>query len=710
MPSEVHTICFHTRDAVERDDSRMVFEMPQHRFRTNASRVSIGSVEFPMVQYSIEEEWRSLYLSEGLWMDGEEESTRGIAVVATSPHSEDLRSEAFLPGRFNPLRSIRVGEGGVRVQTVRRHHLWNADSTACLIPHLVKCGCCVKIISTGEEGDVDISHMRVRLVSEDEFDVLGKDARILPKGGIVYVSCVPTVADVCELLTRSCSSTNPLRFHMKHDAETDRVALKVVAAPANMRICVEKGVLASLLGLCTVPQPVTSDDDATLPSDPTAVWDRVDLPLGFYGPCHRPMCTGAPRKFGAEVEAALNRWHFPLPSQQDPRMGTVSSTSPHGIVFTDPLLRTVVCPIPCGRYSAEGLCSLLQAGMTQRCSSTNVRILVRHQDDRFTFACERREEEASPFRPCCFSILFHHPLSTEASRFGFASQPLVNASSYTAPEKTHEPTCEGRPFTTAIRVLEDSALKRFDFDTAPASTLNGIVQADGSIHLLVNRLPFSHAWREGDVVRVAPSSEDTLQISQEDTVPAARWDNGFKREFTCVVLSCEKTTQVQLFQPPPLPSGTFVTITRPALPWNLSFCRHLPNGIDAEQVGFPARCIQWGHDGNVVADGGLRVPPYAAPNVHSLDHPDYVLITLNESNGASLEHTFNGESKHVMCKLSLYPLFREERMLPRDSTLGRSTFSRFEIAFWNPDMRRPYHFHGAQFSFSLNFVSAVPDA
>ena len=70
---------------------------------------------------------------------------------------------------------------------------------------------------------------------------------------------------------------------------------------------------------------------------------------------------------------------------------------------------------------------------------------------------------------------------------------------------------------------------------------------------------------------------------------------------------------------------------------------------------------------------------------------------------------YDGENRQVFCKLSLYPLFREERMLPRDTTLLRDNLHTFTLAFWNPDLRTPYHFHGAEFSFSLNFVSVVPE-
>ena len=93
-----------------------------------------------------------------------------------------------------------------------------------------------------------------------------------------------------------------------------------------------------------------------------------------------------------------------------------------------------------------------------------------------------------------------------------------------------------------------------------------------------------------------------------------------------------------------------------------------------------------------------------SPYVHDLDHPAYVLMTLSEAAGGGLQHAYDGELKNIFCKLSLYPAFREERMLPRDAALAHGNMSRFTVAFWNPDMRTPYCFHGANFSFSLSFI------
>ena len=114
--------------------------------------------------------------------------------------------------------------------------------------------------------------------------------------------------------------------------------------------------------------------------------------------------------------------------------------------------------------------------------------------------------------------------------------------------------------------------------------------------------------------------------------------------------------------------------------------------------------VAHGVDGTVEDGEGRRGPPFHTTFPHALDHPDYVLMTFSEGSGAGLQHTYAGNTKNVFCKLSLYPLFREERMLPRDTSLGRDNVGEFTLAFWNPDSVTPYHFHGAEFSFSLNFI------
>ena len=88
-----------------------------------------------------------------------------------------------------------------------------------------------------------------------------------------------------------------------------------------------------------------------------------------------------------------------------------------------------------------------------------------------------------------------------------------------------------------------------------------------------------------------------------------------------------------------------------------------------------------------------------------MDHPDYILIHFSEGKlTTGLQHTYGSKSTSPFAKLVLYPMFREERMLPRETTLlSGESLSTFTIRFTNPD-GTPYHFHGANFSFSLNFI------
>jgi hypothetical protein len=235
------------------------------------------------------------------------------------------------------------------------------------------------------------------------------------------------------------------------------------------------------------------------------------------------------------------------------------------------------------------------------------------------------------------------------------------------------------------------------------------------MQIFVNKVPFAHGMQEGDVVSVVSLDRDVTVMQKdgkgtwtEETKPPA---TGLSRTgcVSAVVMQDEESTdptklRVFLSIDANVGGGFHVTNQRPA-PWSMHF--GLPNSLEAHMIGFKEAAVLWGRDGSVLSND-IKLPPFEAPNTFVLDHPDYVAITLNESAGATLEHTSRGTSRSIFCKLVLYPSFREERMLPRETTLMNNTFSRFEIAFWNPDMHRPYCFHGVDFSFTLNFISPPP--
>ena len=101
MPLEATTLCFHTRDAVARDDSKLTFELAGQRLRSEAVKVALASCEFPMVQWTIEEDWARFYVNEGVRVEGE--AMRCLRVIVQPPGAAepDHPVEIVLPLRLN---------------------------------------------------------------------------------------------------------------------------------------------------------------------------------------------------------------------------------------------------------------------------------------------------------------------------------------------------------------------------------------------------------------------------------------------------------------------------------------------------------------------------------------------------------------------------------------------------------------------------------
>ena len=103
MPTEVMTMCFHTRDAVVRDDASFTFRLPGNRLRNDAMKVALASCEFPMVQWTVEEEWNRLYMNEGIGLTPE---TQVVEVLRNGASVGSVH----LPLRVNPIVRTRRRE------------------------------------------------------------------------------------------------------------------------------------------------------------------------------------------------------------------------------------------------------------------------------------------------------------------------------------------------------------------------------------------------------------------------------------------------------------------------------------------------------------------------------------------------------------------------------------------------------------------------
>lgn len=693
-------MCFSTRDAISRDKASFTFRMPSDRLRTDAVKVALASCEFPMVQWTIEDEWNRMYMNEGISLDSIEQN------FLTFVHSSMQAPVCIrLPIRMNPVTVTRRGD-----------HL----VVTCDHPHALRalrsnggrqdCQVCMTLIG-GVDGSISLPSEKVEYVDERTLRI--KTRRSHKNAHTLYTPPFPSPTALCRALTSAAHDAllvddNAVRLDFSYDNRHDVIRVNV-RHPENADGMVRLFNTALLVRLGISSMPVRMTGSSTIiPSEETKLWDYVTIPEGFYGPCHRPMCTGQPLRFGSELETAVNRLYLPI-------VKSGGEQPPHQLVFSDPDGRVYTCTIPSGRYTPDSLCRYLEVEMTRVIPDDTVSYTVMHNNDRFSFSCERKTEDGS-VHPASFGILFHHPLCLDAERLGFPSQPLSGSDTYIAPETTRCAQSNGRFVHNIIRVSEISSQKRFRFHvTAPPPMIAQVLGGQGDVVRVrthVNRAVFAHGYQVGDVVSIAVCGETSVLDENGDEQALTACDASLPTECHCIVTdSGSDDVCILALRIPPIRGledvNVALQISSVAMPWNL--CTSRVHSIPPELIGFRRGTTEWGIDGTVEDMNGCRRPPFDAPNIHCLDHPDYVLITFSETSGAALEHSYDNENKQIFCKLSLYPLFREERMLPRDSTLMRGNMSTFTISFWNPDLRTPYCFHGSEFSFSLNFISAIPD-
>jgi len=760
-PQIVHTVAFHTRDArVDPARGAYTWTLPGDVPRFKATKVQLGSLEMPLVQYGVEAMWNRFYWNEGHRLD--DDDTRALALTVHPAGAAAEHVTVRLPLHLMPIASWHkeVRSDGT--------HRWVAT---CVEPHALPPSSQwvpgTRLVGTAWSDGVwlDAAAVSVRSATEFVVDGLSESAAGAARGRPGGWLHVPSPASPGELvaaldaaLARALEST-PLRLRLEYDAATNRVGA-TAGATAAAHLSIHPTRLSRLLGLGSLDRSISVGvgtlaagpcHDPTIvrqrvevPTDGMGWWGHVELSPGWYTPSHRPMATGQPLRFERELETALNRFYFPLPE----RVSNGAITG-HFLVFIDPLGATHSVPVPCGMHSASSLARILGDGMTRACTASGVVFDVRYQDDECRFVFEaRREMRGAP--PPAFTLLLNHPMQFDPSRIGFS--PLVYAGSalYASVHPCRCPAAASGDATLAnvYRVHELAAQKRFRFHASTPPHTTGVIEAyadddaaaevaaGGAVLTLrthLSTLPFAHGLRVGDLVTLqeldaSGAIEVMAPTSQQGWTDATAAPCALLDAIEGVVLpppataaaaqapaAAETACRVRLAVRPSSALadhvGQALLVQRQTTPFNIcTGC--LPRSLAHTHLGLRPGASQWGVDGaaQVRADG-YRVAPFEAPHVHALDPPDYLLIYLDEGKrGTLLQHAYGNDTTTPLAKMVLTPLFRDERMLPRDSTmLSGESLSNFTLRFLNPDGRTPYNFHGAEFSLSLNLIKADSD-
>ena len=712
--------------------------------RFSAVKLMLGSLEFPMVQWSIEEAWNRIYFSEAYRLTPDSCYLKLLEEV-TGEHFNEILLR--IPPRLNEVLEVREETGRwSKVRCRFPHGLW-ANGRRCIVG-LFAWGD-VELLC-GSLGRVSLNALhatgQLEYLSETEF-LIPRQSCDVAVGGYLYAPAYPSPSALCDVLTYALAFADALAmYEIVYDAPTNRATLQATKYPDDAQMLSVRlygSELATILGYSSAiherrfhrggPENAetmsfdffASSGDRTplvLPSDPFNGWMHAELEPGWYTPAQRPMCTGQPLRLSQEFELSMNRLNFGM-VERIPQ-GAVTG---HFLVFRDPSGAQHLCPVYVGRYSAEQLALVLETEMTRQCrrSMPEACFTVEYEENRFRFTCETRTNNGK-IEPAAFTLLFNHPAQFDPSRIGFRSVCLSGFDTYSSAFRVECPSEARIVPRNLYRIQEIGHQKRFRIQAAPPLDYTAIIlKYDTISNTLVLRtymgqIPCAHGLQPGDIVHLSASK--TAEVASFDSnawqpmsiasCPVGGTGKGI------VVEMIENGCRDDMFVPnheqidvairvKPTHElvdavGQCLTMTLETSPFNL--CFGSPRSVPAHFLGFPLGATEWGRDGSAQS-GSFRIPPYDGPYVHALDHPEYVLLYIDDlKKNVGLQHGYGRNNTTPFAKIVLFPMVREERMLPRDtSLLSGENLATFTLRFCNPD-GTPYHFHGANFSFSLNFI------
>lgn len=714
----LHTICIQTKDAVQHDrkTGEFTFRLNHDPRIVSGSHIALGSLEFPMVQFSIEADGDRLYYHRGCTIDPPLSLLEFSVLEAdgTAPQQCSVQ----LPLTLNPITRWDSADGHAVVTCERPHGLWSA-SGACVLPTITwgTPAIIAANVDTGPVGHLLVSASRVSRVSEYAFAIQGVAASA-SAGGYLHLPAPPALSDLARLLTHACHKLHhDLSVRAHYNAAQNRMAI-AMTSERPVHVLWTPTPLSRRLGIGGAARKVSvarlvdwSGDGHT---EQVAWWSHVSLASGWYTPSHRPMCTGRPLDICAELETSLNRLYFPLPE----KVVSGEMTDYH-LVFEDPCCRVMSVAVPSGMYSPLRLCAFLESAMTTlaRASIPSIAFDVTYDQGRYTFACHIGSTAAEP---ATFALLFAHPRQFDPRRIGFGRTTYCGSSSYTSPLYAAAMD-DGGAAGSVYRVSELAEQKRLQLHAYSGPNVTGVVRSYDpqrrtiALKTHVGILPYAHGLTPDTVVYVCRSRANAILAPSGDgswvetTVTPCTLDSAYGRAGVVVAHGDAAdccTLHLAVKGAHEWESSVGQTIDLRATRQPLNICTDvLPNTLKSPQLGFRAGATEDGQHGTVMDGRRRMVPPFVAPAVHNLDHPDYVLMYMDCGNhGTMLTHVNGSLITTPFTKIVFYPNLREERNIPRDTTLISGESIRYiKVRFTNPD-GSAYKFHGAQFSFSLNLV------
>lgn len=741
-----HTVCLRSTDATRLEEGVYQWTLKSHNAKQAVTRCSLASLEMPMSQYSVEEDWSRIYVTERLVLD---ETRRSVvltervvvsqeAVVERTSGTGGTVAKLTLPMQLARLEQVQTTATATIVRTALPHGV-TGDMLEWLHGYEEHCKC---ICTEGPPLDVSRAWRdgRLRIVDEVTLRLEGEGgpASTTDVGYLLFPS-PPTPDALAKMVSRALAASGfGRRAALRFDDKECRFVMSLAAYPegatAAVRVSVGGDALATAMGFdgsantferhAHAPRTagyVSSTTHAArsfldrhvvmegrgeadrppleVTADAAGLFGHAALRPGWYAPSNRIYSTSPPLHMRSEIELQFARFVFPEAEQR------------RGIVFTDPLGVARIAELAPGAYSAAGVARFLTASMNQGLGGEYAFQVAYGEGGRFRFACATTG--AAPATGLAFSIDFAHPRSIEAPRLGFEEGVLLEgADTYESSTRVAVPRT---PFVDELRnlyqIAEVHGRRQFCLrPTAPPSVIGVAERYDQGARTLrlhcvtAQGQPAAHGMAVGRVCHLTASSghvADGKGGVAHESAPL-----GTSELVVVAATSGVTTVDVVVSERPwlarALAEKQALRLSAATEPCSFCFSPRLAKTVGGERLGFEPRTVQWGLDGSV-RTRGLAVGPFISPRVHALDHVDFVLLRLREGlQSTQTQYETLGQASSVFGKVCLTPTFRHERHLPVDVLLGGNRQGTFTVEVLNPDGSR-YNFHGATWSLAVTF-------
>jgi hypothetical protein len=663
----VHTACYHSRDAT-RQDEWYSFQCGAGGTTFRASKVALGSFEFPMVQPPIDVRKNRVHVSESIHLESplEVRVTESGGLVSAA---DQMAYQITIPATVNRIVKVERKQDGMHVVTEKPHAMTYKALSSNMF----------EFLGVSPEEDAVVFDLE-----ENECSFTLRGCTTEPRA--LYFHPFPDVAALCSYVESEWKTHNAsARCHLLGDGRVEfacRPKRSVGRGGSEMsrRIALE-GSLLRYMGHGDVQVTDNASDVVVIASFvPTSLWKEICLSPGWYVPASKPCTTGQPIRLSQEFSLQANRLHF-LPRSTDSEKLTDTF-----LVFRVGGIRMDV-PVMYGIYTARTFAEMVNAHCTVHDDEHDVVVRMAYERSRFIISARRGDG-----KPCLMSVLFEDPLSLSPTRLGFPEGDLHGQSRYSSdvivvPDLLNHYEMVD---TAASGMLTLRAVQVPDLSLVPHSSHNGVVSGS----LFFQQYPFVTSFQIGTAVVLEPAGRDHRicgyggDAEDERTVPGARG----RDVVTAVVIEVTGNRVVIVASASVELERAYEVRVRPR---SFSLLSDVLPGSVSRRLGYSLGV-------HTLRDGSFSL---SADGVCNLEHVDYVLIYLDSGNvGTTLSHQYDSNTTNPFVKLVMYPAFREERMLPRDMQLTSGhSFSHFRLSVRNPDGSE-YDFRGADFSFSLNYV------